>query len=102
MKRDHPDGSQKSFRPKLLDEVVRCSFIASYLASRPDTKEIENLSNQTWAARKAFRIKLQEKIHLTLLHVDRTDVGDSIPVDPTTWSKHDVGIRRYAPASQRA
>jgi hypothetical protein len=28
---------------------------------------------------------LQRKIHLTLLHVDEHDIGESISHDPMTW-----------------
>ncbi len=85
-----PTTSHKGFRPKLLDEVVRCCYIARYLSEHSSPAETKNLRDQVKDARKAFRIQLQKKIHLTLLHVDEADIGERIPGDPTTWPPRDV------------
>lgn len=90
----HPDKSHNGFRPKLLDEVVRCTIIAEYLREHPDAAPSGSLKNQIWAARKAFRRDLQRKIHLTLLHVDEKDIGDFISPDPTTWPDRESVSRR--------
>lgn len=81
----HPDKSHDGFRPKLLDEVVRCTIIAQYLREHPDVAPSRTLKDQIWIARKAFRRDLQRKIQLTLLHVDEHDIGESISHDPMTW-----------------
>ncbi len=96
----HPDKSHDGFRPKLLDEVVRCSIIAQYLREHPDVAPSGILKDQIWIARKAFRRDLQRKIHLTLLHVDEHDIGESISHDPMTWpAPQTAPIREYSKGS---
>lgn len=81
----HPTALHKGFRPKLLDEVVRCCYVARYLSENSGPADTKILSRHVKDARKSFRIQLQKKIHTTLLHVDSEDIGGSIPVDPMTW-----------------
>ena len=85
----HPTEIHRGFRPKLLDEVLRCSYVAKYLSKHPGANESKNLSEHVIHARKAFRMELQKKIHLTLLPVDKADVGERIPLDPMTWPMRD-------------
>lgn len=77
-------NTERGYRVKLLDEVLRASYVAQYLAYH-GRENAEVLRAQVWSARTRFVRLLQKEMQSALVPVQHSDAGVSIPVDPTLW-----------------
>src|SRR5690606_2640929 len=85
------------FRVKLLDEVLRCFYVARLLASGEQGEWDTYLRDHVYSARKRFISLLQEEMKSSLKPVGPTHAGDRIPSDPTEWGVPECRATPSAP-----
>ncbi|WP_287322149.1 hypothetical protein [Mesorhizobium sp.] len=73
-------------RVKLLDEVLRACYVARHLAHN-GTVNNRLLREQVWEMRDRFIRLLQKEMSASLRPVDKQASGQSVALDPTSWSK---------------
>lgn len=86
------------FRPKLLDEVVRATYIAKAIVTEASIDR-NSLRGHAYSARRRFIAILQHKTDASLFHGETDDIGSSISKDVTTWESPEALTARLYPSS---
>jgi len=87
--RNIEDVNNGGFRPLILDQVVKASYIANAIST--SNIEIDDKSRlKTWACRKQFVRLLQREMGWSLKRRNRNEAGDSVPHDPNRWPTPNV------------
>lgn len=82
--RNVEESNGGGFRPQILDQVVKASYIANAIStSNIDVSDDNRL--KAWACRKQFVKLLQREMGWSLKKRTRKEAGDSIPHDPNLW-----------------
>lgn len=69
----------------LLDEVIRATYVAQYVAAGRTEVDGKLLRAHVYSARKRFIKSLQERTRPALYEVNDSETGVRVPLDPRDW-----------------
>ncbi len=75
----------RGYRIGLLDEVIRATYVAQYVAAGRTEVDGKLLRAHVYSARKRFIKSLQERTRPALYEVDGSETGVRVPLDPRDW-----------------
>lgn len=80
-----PRRKPGGLRVRILDDVIRATYVASHLASSGEADR-RTLRAHIWQARKSFVTSLQQEMGDALRNVGAKSAGDHVPQDPANWA----------------